>query len=194
MVDLSSPVVPQITDKILDAVRVAPCECVQNHTRKLFVDVPVPHIKELPRERVQNRVTLTGKVFTVRHNIKGVDKYNMLRPGDVMVPVPQINQGIVGHVEQVVSWFDRKYKEAPLGEPLYRFQSKSSRRTSHSKLKSQRWCVARLPPRCFRCVCLRSEGVWRQRTHAGMQTFGAWGDGAIAVHRRCGCPALGQGC
>ena len=66
---------------------------------------------------MQNRVTLTGKVFTVRHhrgdlacavdtlglNIKGLDKYNMPRLEDVMVPVPQITKGIVGHVEQVVS-------------------------------------------------------------------------------------------
>ena len=63
----------------------------------------------------------------------------MPRPGDVMVPAPQINQGIVavsqhalqelielvpaGHVEQVVSRFDRKSQGAPLGEPLYRFQA-----------------------------------------------------------------------
>ena len=108
-----------------------------------------------------------GKVFTVPHhrgdqactldtmglNIKGLDKFNMSRPGDVTVPVPQINRGIVevtrqvpqepvelvpaGHVEQVVSWFDRKYKEAPLGEPLYR-KSKSSGRSSRTKLKAQR--------------------------------------------------------
>ena len=95
----------------MDGVRVVPHECVQNRSRKLFVDVPVPHTKEkimesvrvLPQERVQNRVTLTGKVFTVRHhrgdpacavdtlglNIKGLDKYNMPRLGDVMVPVPR---------------------------------------------------------------------------------------------------------
>ena len=75
---------------------------IQNRTRKLFVDVPVLHITEkivdnvfgLPQERVQNRVTRTGKVFTVRHhrgdqscavdtlglNIKGLDKYNVPRP------------------------------------------------------------------------------------------------------------------
>ena len=44
----------------------------------------------LPQERVQNRATYTGKVFTVRHKartpdnvgfIKGVDKHNMPRLG-----------------------------------------------------------------------------------------------------------------
>ena len=47
----------------------------KNRTRKLFVVVPVLHITEkivddvigLPQERVQNRVTRTGKVFTVHH-------------------------------------------------------------------------------------------------------------------------------
>ena len=67
-----------------------------------------------------------------------------------MVLVPQINQGTVavtqqvppepielepaGHVEQVVSWFDRKSQVA-LDEPLYRFQTKRSGRSSRSKLK-----------------------------------------------------------
>ena len=59
----------------------------------------------------------TGKVLTVRHQartvdnvgfIKGLDKHNMPRLGDVMVSAPQITKGIVGHVEKVVSWFDRK--------------------------------------------------------------------------------------
>ena len=60
------------------------------------MDVPMPHIK-------QGAVS-TGKVFTVklRHHrddqafsdnvgfIKGLDKHNMPRLGDVMVPPPQI--------------------------------------------------------------------------------------------------------
>ena len=87
------------------------------------MDLPVPLITEkivadvlsLPQERVKNRVTHTGKVFTVRHNrgdqagavdtvglnIKELDKYNMPRPGDVMVPVPQNNQGTVEVTQRV---------------------------------------------------------------------------------------------
>ena len=78
----------------------------------------VPHIKET----FAGKVKCTGKVFTVPHHrddlactldtvgllIKGLDKFNLPRVGDVMVPAPQITNGIVGHVEQVVSWFDRK--------------------------------------------------------------------------------------
>ena len=43
--------------------------------------------------------------------IRGLDKHNMPRLGDVMVPPPQINK---------VSWFDRK-PQAAADEPLYRF-------------------------------------------------------------------------
>ena len=82
--------------------------------------------------------------------IKGLDKCHMPRPGDVLAPVPQINQGTVavtqrvppepielvpaGHVEQVVSWFDRKSQVAP-DELLYRFQTERLGRSSRSKLK-----------------------------------------------------------
>ena len=82
--------------------------------------------------------------------IKDLDKYNMPRRGDVMVPVLQINQGTAavtqqvpsepielvpaGHVEEVVSWFDRKSQVAP-DETLFRFQTKRSGRSSRSKLK-----------------------------------------------------------
>ena len=67
-----------------------------------------------------------------------------------MVSVPQINQGTVavtqhvpqepielvpaGHVEQVVSWFVRKSQVAP-DEPLHRFQTERSGRSSRCKLK-----------------------------------------------------------
>ena len=39
----------------------------------------------------------------------------MPRFGDVMVPPLQITKGVVGHVEQVVSWFDRKSQVAADG-------------------------------------------------------------------------------
>ena len=95
------------------------------------MDVPLPHIK-------QGAVS-TGKVFTVklRHHrddhassdnvgfIKGLDKHNMPRFGDVMVPPPQINK---------VSWFDRK-PQAAADEPLYRFYQRYSGRSGRSKLK-----------------------------------------------------------
>ena len=137
-------------EAVVEVGRVTPQERVQNRPRKLFVDLPVPLITEimadvfgLPQERVQNRATYTGKVFTVRHKartvdnvgfIKGVDKHNMPRLGDVMVSAPQITKGIVGHVEKVVSWFDRKSTVAA-DELLYRFQPKRPGRSSRSKLK-----------------------------------------------------------
>ena len=49
--------------------------------------------------------------------IKVLDKHNMPRLGDVIVPPPQITKGVEGHVEQVVSWFDRKSQVAA-DEPL----------------------------------------------------------------------------
>ena len=146
--------VPQFLEAAVEVLPSTPRERVQNRPRKLFVDLPVPLITEimadvfgLPQERVQNRATYTGKVFTVRHHrddractvdnvefIKGLDKFNLPRVGDVTVPAPQITKGFVGHVEQVVSWFDRKSQVAA-DEPLYRFQTKRSGRSSRSKLK-----------------------------------------------------------
>ena len=105
-------------------------------------------IRAFPQERVQYRfpepivdvcAVYTGKVFTVklRHHrndqafldnvgfIKGLDKHNMPRSGDVMVPPPQINK---------VSWFDRK-PQAAADEPLYHFYQRYSGRSGRSKLK-----------------------------------------------------------
>ena len=138
----------------MEIMRATLQERVQNRPRKLFVDLPVPLITEimadvfgLPQERVQNRATYTGKVFTVCHHrddractvdnvefIKGLDKFNLPRFVDVMVPALQITKGVVGHVEQVVSCFDRKSQVAA-NELLYRFQTKYSGRSSRSKLK-----------------------------------------------------------
>ena len=136
--------VPRILETVVEVLPSTPQVRVQNRTRKLFVDVPVPHIKE----KIAGKAKCTGKVFTVPHHrddqactletvglhIKGLDKFNLPRVGDVMVPAPQITKGAVGHVEQVVSWFDRKSQVAP-GEPLYRFQTQHSGRSSRSKLK-----------------------------------------------------------
>ena len=108
-------------------VRAPPQECVQNRILEPVMDVPLPHIK-------QGAVS-TGKVFTVklRHHrddhacsdnvgfIKGLDKHNMPRLGDVMVPPLQIIKGFPGHVAADV--------------PLYRFQAKRSGRSSRAKLK-----------------------------------------------------------
>ena len=85
-------------------VRATPQERVQNRIPELVVDAPLPHIKQ--------GAVFTGKVFTVklRHHrddhassdnvgfIKGLDKNNMPRFGDVMVPPPQIIKGFLGHV------------------------------------------------------------------------------------------------
>ena len=82
-------------------VRAPPQERVQNRFSKPVMDVPLPQIK-------QGAVS-TGKVFTVklRHHrydhacsdyvgfIKGLDKHNMPRSGDVMVPALQIQGHLV---------------------------------------------------------------------------------------------------
>ena len=103
---------------------------VKKGPKRVFVDFLPPHPASKPN---------TGKVFTVklRHHrddqafsdnvgfIRGLDKHNMPRLGDVMVPPPQIT---------MVSWFDGKSQVAA-NEPLYRFQTKRSSRSSRSKLK-----------------------------------------------------------
>ena len=145
--------VPQFMEAVLEVLPSTPRERVHNRAPELIVGFLVPQIKEdglllVPQERVHNRAAYTGKVFTVklRHHrddqacvdyvgfIKGLDKHNMPRLGDVMVPPPQITKGIAGHVEQVVSWFDRK-SQCALDEPLCRFQTKRSGRSSRSKLR-----------------------------------------------------------
>ena len=115
-------------------VRDIPLERVQHHSfvrqKRVFVDF-------LPLHKASK--SYTGKVFTVnlRHHrddqafsdnvglIKGLDKHNTPRFGDVMVPPPQINK---------VSWFDRK-PQAAADEPLYRFYQRYSGRSGRSKLK-----------------------------------------------------------
>ena len=81
--------VPRILEAAVEVVPSTPQECVQNRTRKLFVDVPVLHIKE----KIAEKVKCTGKVFTVPHHrddhactldtvglhIKGLDKFNLPR-------------------------------------------------------------------------------------------------------------------
>ena len=109
-------------------------ERVQHHSfvrpKRVFVDFLPLHKASKP---------YTGKVFTVnlRHHrddqpfsdcvgfIGRLDKHNMPRLGDVMVPPPQINK---------VSWFDRKPQAAADG-PLYRFHQRYSGRSGRSKLK-----------------------------------------------------------
>ena len=112
---------PQTTKKVAYCIRDQIVVPVLLITEKIVDDVFV-----LSQERVQNRATYTIILMTSACTvdnvgfIKGLDKYNMPRPGDVMVPVPRINQGTVpvtqhvpqepielvpaGDVEQVVSW------------------------------------------------------------------------------------------
>ena len=92
-----------------------------------------------------------------------------------MVPVPQINQGTeavtqhalqepnelvpAGHVEQMVSWFDRKSQVAP-DKPLYRFQTKRSAAAaapSSNALESSSWT------RLLTCPSLCSSGLGSRR-------------------------------
>ena len=147
MVDSSVPHFMEAAVEIMPSLRL---ESVQNRTPEQIMDFPAPpnmevyagRVRAPPQERVQNRIlepVSTGKVFTVklRHHrddhassdtvgfIKGLDKHNMPRFGDVMVPPPQINK---------VSWFDRK-PQAAADEPLYRFCQRYSGRSGRSKLK-----------------------------------------------------------
>ena len=112
-------------------VRDFPLERVQNRSfvrpKRVFVDFLPLHSACKP---------YTGKVFTVnlRHHrddqafsdcvrfIKGLDKHDMPRLGDVMVPPPQITK---------ISWFDGK-SFAAANEPLYRFHQRYSAAPSSS--------------------------------------------------------------
>ena len=100
---------PQIWDPIVDGLQLVPQERVQHRIREQIVDSPVPHINEEiadcapPQERVQNRATCTGKVFTVKMRHHGDDQVSavgfnkglhMPRSGDVMVPVLHIQEDI----------------------------------------------------------------------------------------------------
>ena len=119
--------VPRVMEALAGVVRATPQERVQNRPRKLFVDVPVPHFME----QTAGKVKRTGEVFTVLHHgddqacsdnvgfIKGLDKHNMPRLGDVMVPPLQIIKGFLGHVAADVP---------------HRFQTKRSGRSSRAKL------------------------------------------------------------
>ena len=72
---------------------------------------------------------LSKVVFSIFfYNEGSLDKHNMPRLGDVMVPPPQINK----------FWFDRK-PQAAADEPLYRFHQRYSGRSGRSKLK--RWAL-----------------------------------------------------
>ena len=113
---------------------------VENRFPERIVNSPEPQfVENIAGEHIAASKPYTGKVFTVnlRHHredqafsdnvgfIKGLDKHNMPRSGDVMVPPPQINK---------VSWFDRK-PQAAADEPLYRFYQRYSGRSGRSKLK-----------------------------------------------------------
>ena len=118
MVDSSVPQFMEAAVEIMPSLRL---ESVQNRTPEQIMDFPAPpnmevyagRVRAPPQERVQNRIlepVSTGKVFTVklRHHrddhassdnvgfIKGLDKHNMPRFGDVMVPPPQIIKGFLG--------------------------------------------------------------------------------------------------
>ena len=116
--------VPQNMEDYAGIKRAFPQECVQYRFPEPIVDVCAVY---------------TGKVFTVklRHHrddqafldnvgfIKGLDKHNMPRLGDVMVPPPQIPKN---------SFFMKSPVAANANEPLYRFYQRYSGRSSRSKL------------------------------------------------------------
>ena len=99
---------PHITEDIVDGMHRVPHERVPKPRKKLiFLYWP----RRPASQPNTGKVKCTGKVFTVkvRHhrgdqacavdtvglNIKGLNKYNIPQSGDVMVPVPQI-QELVG--------------------------------------------------------------------------------------------------
>ena len=111
---ISGSPVPQIMEAV---VEVFSQERVQSRLPEQIMDFPVEDVVGVVRATPQERVRFTWKVFTVRHhrgdqacavdtlgfNIKGLDKFNLPRSGDVMVlallidvPVPQIAEDIVG--------------------------------------------------------------------------------------------------
>ena len=117
---------PRIMEAVVEVIPSTPQERVQNRTPEQIVDVLVPRtmeervpsrtqeqIMDLPVPQIMASKAYTGEVFTVEmphqhvhqaypgdyvvFNIKGLDKLNLLRSGDVMVPalhmdvpVPQI--------------------------------------------------------------------------------------------------------
>ena len=96
--------VPQIMEAVVEVFPPTPQVRVQSRTQEQIMDLPVPQIMPALKP-------YTGKVFTVEmphqhvhqaypgdyvvFNIKGLDKHNMPRSGDVMVPASQIQEQIV---------------------------------------------------------------------------------------------------
>ena len=82
-------VVPQTTENFVSAVQPVPPERIRERLVEQISVVPQTtgkygHVlRPVPSERIQERLVDVGF-------IKGLDRYNMPRPGDVMVPVPQI--------------------------------------------------------------------------------------------------------
>ena len=113
---------------------------VENRLQERIVNSPEPQFVEyFAGEQIAASKHYTGKVFNVnlRHHsedlvsldnvgfIKGLDKHNMPRLGDVMVPPPQIPKN---------SFFMKSPAAANANEPLYRFYQRYSGRSSRSKL------------------------------------------------------------
>ena len=122
--------VPQITEDIVDGMHQVPQERFPQLRKKpVFLDWP----RRPASQQNTGKVKCTGKVFAakMRHhrgdqacavdivglNIKGLNKYNMPQSGDVMVPVPQIQEQIVdvGGQEQVI---DREIPEVLVVEQI----------------------------------------------------------------------------
>ena len=96
--------VPQIMEAVVEVFPPTPQVRVQSRIQEQIMDLPVPQIMAASKP-------YTGKVFTVEmhhqhvhqaypgnyvvFNIKGLDKRNMPRSGDVMVPASQIQEQIV---------------------------------------------------------------------------------------------------
>ena len=96
--------VPQIMEAVVEVFPPPPQVRVQSRIQEQIMDLPVPQI--MPALKPYN-----GKLFTVEmphlhvhqaypgdyvvFNIRGLDKHNMPRSGDVMVPASQIQEQIV---------------------------------------------------------------------------------------------------
>ena len=108
------------------AFRIVPA-CVRSRRKslKLCRSRRVRSASSFTVQMLHQHVHRANPSDSVVFNIKGLDKHNMPRFGDVMVPPPQITK---------VSLFDRKSQVAA-DEPLYRFQPKRPGRSSRTKLK-----------------------------------------------------------
>ena len=138
--------VPEIMKDDVDGVQHVPQEHVQDRVVEHIAAVPVPQIMGtswksfiIPCHRSRKKLWKMS-VVPCHRSWRRLLKSLQERVSDLVLaqvtPPKEVSDEPVsaGHVEQAVSWFDRKFSP---DEPLYR-KTGSSGRSSRSKLKSQR--------------------------------------------------------